>query len=565
MRLLNAVIVITILNICPLWGAGREMVEYQTPHRPARDAAFTGIADGHLGLLSTLGVANALGGSGLLENIQEVHLDGAYVFVSGNRICLDNIRVVSDSTDFDDYLMMDFLWDLESLRLIPTKLEVIENLGTYCVEHDLFAKNVTTSLRMTSPQGGILRADTMYTITAGPQDEFRMYMEAGTVLTTPLRDPSDEYCIEIQRPDGELLGRVLHKEGSRWMTIWGDLLRTGEYRFRFMPTHDRDVTLQFGFTNNNRQPLRTLSNGETFSTSLNGWGHEYAKYFLHLRKGDLVEVDKIGGAVVRLRLVNDAGRNVSGYSNDNLFFRVQESGAHYLFVISDELEEGDQYSATVRITPDPHIEEYPLLDPVDNQMARQGDSFYLELTASKASAFRASGLPDDIVVEQTSGVISGTPAIAGTFPIAAWAENQYGSDRKDFFLTVEPNQPPCPRIDAHGGYFVTSDLWIKAEIGEPNDTVFHQSGEITDDAGSRFIWGYFYPTSACSIVGLDRGDPVVEARIWIDASGAIDVDFFNLSTVTVYVYSDYPYDGLYDQQGELTACSPYVHHEYVQR
>jgi hypothetical protein len=46
------------------------------------------------------------------------------------------------------------------------------------------------------------------------------------------------------------------------------------------------------------------------------------------------------------------------------------------------------------------------------------------------------------------------------------------------------------------GYFVTSDLWIKAVINTvekgPVDAVFYNGGEKTTSRGDKVIWGYFY-------------------------------------------------------------------------
>ena len=115
------------------------------------------------------------------------------------------------------------------------------------------------------------------------------------------------------------------------------------------------------------------------------------------------------------------------------------------------------------------------------------------------------------------------------------------------------------------GYLVTSDLWIKAVINTvekgPVDAVFYNGGEKTTSRGDKVIWGYFY-ASPDDVSWGDQGNPDLYVKIWFDVSGRIDVNYFHVSVPDIVVYSDYPYDGAYDQCGTTTMANRYVRHEY---
>jgi hypothetical protein len=51
-------------------------------------------------------------------------------------------------------------------------------------------------------------------------------------------------------------------------------------------------------------------------------------------------------------------------------------------------------------------------------------------------------------------------------------------------------------------------------------------------------------------------------KIWFDAGGRIDVNFFHVSVPDIEVYSDYPGDGSYDQAGTTIMTNRYIRQEY---
>jgi hypothetical protein len=115
------------------------------------------------------------------------------------------------------------------------------------------------------------------------------------------------------------------------------------------------------------------------------------------------------------------------------------------------------------------------------------------------------------------------------------------------------------------GYLVTSDLWIRALIHTeekgPIEAVWQKGGEDTTSRGDRVIWGHFY-ASPNDVTWGSQNNPDLFVKIWFDASGRIDVNYFHVSVPDIEVYSDYPYDGTADEQGTTTMSRRYIRQYY---
>lgn len=384
------------------------------------------------------GLVQQLEAAGLVSGIRDIRFDGVVSSVSGNLISLRNLRILSDTTNLDDYISIDFLLDADSLRLIPGNFKVIEDLGIYYQKEDFFSKDVNETLQMSVPGGGTLASNTMHTLTVSGNDEFTMLLQTGTVLTMKLFNPTDDYKLQIDRPDGGIYERNMFKQGSNWIAFGRSILQTGIYTFRFVPDNNSFMTLEFGFTNNNRQPLTAISSGSSISVSLNGWGYEYAKYKISLNKGDTIEVTDPSDDDIWLHLVNSDSKGVHHVTGGELYTQVSSTGDYYLFVQNRDYENAGSYSGTVTVTPDPDVSKYPVLAPVSEQTVPINHSFSLQLSASNSpNKFTASGLPAGLSIHETTGFVSGIPSIAGKFLIRATAENEFGSDQTDFFLKIQ--------------------------------------------------------------------------------------------------------------------------------
>ncbi len=115
------------------------------------------------------------------------------------------------------------------------------------------------------------------------------------------------------------------------------------------------------------------------------------------------------------------------------------------------------------------------------------------------------------------------------------------------------------------GYEVADNLRIGAVIITEEkgsiEAVWKKGGEDITDRGDMVIWGHFY-ASPSDVTWGSENNPDLFVKIWFDASGRVDVNFFHVSVPNIKVYSDYPEDGAYNEFGTTTMDRRYIRHEY---
>ena len=115
------------------------------------------------------------------------------------------------------------------------------------------------------------------------------------------------------------------------------------------------------------------------------------------------------------------------------------------------------------------------------------------------------------------------------------------------------------------GYMITSDLWIMAVIRTAEkgriEAVWKKGGEDTTAGGHKVVWGYFY-ASPDDVNWGSPDNPDLFVKIWFDASGRTDVNFFHVSVPDIEVYSAYPYKGEPNKSGVTTLARRYIRQYY---
>lgn len=376
-------------------------------------------------------------GSGLFTNITQISLDGINTSFSGNLMTLHNVRIASSTTSLNDYISIDFLLDAASLRLVPVSTEIVPNLGIYYREEKFFSKDVPADIFLVTPDGNRLAPDQLHNITATSADKFTMELVTGTAFTLKLFNPSDDYQIQITAPDGSNFSRGLYRKNSKWTMGPFSVLETGIYTFQFLPENNTSVSLQFSFWNNNNTTVRDLISGSSISVFLNE--NSYAKYRIKLGKGDLLSVSDPSDNDVYLNLLNSNGSRVSS-GNGELFTRIAKAGDYYLFVQNTDYANSASYSGRATITPDPDIANYPTLNPIAAQSVETGQAYTLQTQATAANKYTATGLPPTLSINESTGLISGTPLVSGKFPVKVNVKNDFGSDEQFFLLTISGNE-----------------------------------------------------------------------------------------------------------------------------
>lgn len=115
------------------------------------------------------------------------------------------------------------------------------------------------------------------------------------------------------------------------------------------------------------------------------------------------------------------------------------------------------------------------------------------------------------------------------------------------------------------GYFTTSNLRIGAMIDTDEkgslEALWHKGGKDTTAEGDSVIWGYFY-ANPHDVEWGSADNPELFVKIWFDASGRVDVNFFHVSVPNIEIASDFPSDGSYNHKGTAVLDNRYIRHEY---
>jgi hypothetical protein len=303
----------------------------------------------------------------------------------------------------------------------------------------LFSRNVPPAIYLITPAQTTLGPNQEHSITATANDQFTMSLQAGTVFAYRLRYPSDDFILYITEPDGSQYEKsIIYKKGSSWVSFNYAILRPGIYTFRFVPQNNPKLTLRFGFTNQNRTVLTDVASGSSISVALSSWGYQYAKYRIQLKAGDLLSLTRPSDSDITIYLIDYNSNPITWVHGGPLNYKVNFAGIYYLFVGKTDPWSGANYNGAVTVSPDPNRPKYSILKSIPNQTAQRGVAYALQLVATNSpTEFSVMGLPPGLVVNKTTGKISGAPTVGGMFALSAFAKNSFGGDRKDFLFKVQ--------------------------------------------------------------------------------------------------------------------------------
>ncbi len=107
-----------------------------------------------------------------------------------------------------------------------------------------------------------------------------------------------------------------------------------------------------------------------------------------------------------------------------------------------------------------------------------------------------------------------------------------------------------------------ADLQIRAFIHTEErgriEAVWKEGGRDDTEGGHRVIWGHFYASPTDVTWGSEQ-NPDLFVKIWFDASGRVDVNFFHVSVPEIEVFS--AYEGM-TEHGMTTMTNRYIRQYY---
>ncbi len=162
----------------------------------------------------------------------------------------------------------------------------------------------------------------------------------------------------------------------------------------------------------------------------------------------------------------------------------------------------------------------------------------------------------------------GTPDEQGTTTLSRRYIRQYYEDGKSDMEENEEDGIPLPGDMPKGnpsGYSAINDLRIGAVIATVEkgavDALWHKGGDSLTEGGHQVLWGYFYANPDDVNWGSEN-NPDLFVKVWFDASGRLDVNFFHVSVPDIEVCSDFPNDGTYNQKGTAVLSNRYIWQVY---
>ncbi len=147
-----------------------------------------------------------------------------------------------------------------------------------------------------------------------------------------------------------------------------------------------------------------------------------------------------------------------------------------------------------------------------------GFAFSSYLSASGGpTAYGATGLPPGLVLNASSGAITGMPSTAGTFPVQITASNAAGSTSAIFTIAIAAAPPPPP--------IVYSDATAGGEVGSP----FSYAVDATEYFGSNSVPATFGASGLPLGLSLDTASGEVSGTPTVAGTFPVTVSATNVS------------------------------------
>lgn len=128
------------------------------------------------------------------------------------------------------------------------------------------------------------------------------------------------------------------------------------------------------------------------------------------------------------------------------------------------------------------------------------------------------------------------------------------------------NAPDPPPLGNPSGHALINGLRIGAVIHTeekgPVDALWRKGGEEMTAGGHQVLWGLFHANPSDVAWGSPE-NPDLFVKIWFDASGRTDVNYFHVSVPDIEVHSDFSGDGVYEQKGTTILDNRYIRHDVM--
>jgi len=189
---------------------------------------------------------------------------------------------------------------------------------------------------------------------------------------------------------------------------------------------------------------------------------------------------------------------------------------------------------------------------------RAGNPFIYRIptTGERPIAFSVEGLPSDLELEQTTGIITGQVHERGDYRLTLKASNQYGSDQRAFRIVCGDNLALTPPMGWNHWY---------AHYDRITDQMMRDAADVMVSSGMADV-GYQYVNIDDCWMNAPEDDDLLRVGPLRDAQGNIisNKHFPNMNALTEYIHSKGLKAGIYTSPGPLTCAGfagSYQHEE----
>jgi len=302
----------------------------------------------------------------VLKGVTQINYQAASCYpISPSQFEMTNVRAISSTTTLADYLIYEFTSNAAAQQLNATQVFVYPQVGVYYEPDVLFLKNVPRAITLLNPNGTTKYAsDTSVTVSTNAAKPYVFKnLPVGVSLSVSFLNESAPFSYAFTaadtKPGADSFTLDTPDPGYYNFADHYAILQSGNYYLWLSPQKaGTSVAVNLRFANENGSTLRTLTTGDSLSYSFRPYVRDYAKWQIHLVKGQNLTLNVASASSDALDFYVIGSDNTKQYEFDtfvsgvHLAFKGAPSTGTYYIVIAKELTaESASFEGTVTVTP----------------------------------------------------------------------------------------------------------------------------------------------------------------------------------------------------------------------